>query len=152
KATFPAGWVDYVEARVLANQEKWSQARDILESALPALEEGASGSREANREVLKNAYRLLGLCCDKLSDTDRQLAIFDKLANLDSGSTVAKVGRARALEAMGRYDEAFDLVRRITPRTPEIRASLIHLLIRRNLGQPSASRRWDQVQELLDEA
>jgi tetratricopeptide (TPR) repeat protein len=151
KAKLPVGWVAFLEARVLVHQNKWPEARDVLEDALARLEEKLETAKGDNREVLKAVCRLLGQCCERLGDNDRQLAVFDKLAKLDSSSAEARAGRGTALAAMGRYEEAFNVFSRLN-RTPEVRGHMIRLLIRRNWSLPEGRRSWAEVDQLLDEA
>ena len=58
----------------------------------------------------------------------------------DPAGSVARLGLARSLEAMGKTAEALDEYRRLATRDPSLKPVVARLMIRRNLELPPAQR------------
>src|SRR5262249_25868440 len=67
-------------------------------------------------------------------------------------SAPARVGRAEALLALGRNDEALEEYRKVSPQTPETQAAISRLTVLAILNQPEERRRWSEVERGLAEA
>ena len=138
---------DYLRARLDFNEGKFGAAAALLEERRPAL--------AASPELSRQADLLLGLCYQRLGNPDQQLAAFRRAAEEAPDWPPALLGRASALLAAGKSDEALaeysDVVKR-DPRLLDARLQAVRLLILRTLRLPSDKRDWTAVAALLDAA
>src|SRR5262249_19700625 len=114
----PAG-LDYLQARVLMHEGKWSAAARLLERARA----GVATTPEPDREAvlfLEHVDRFLGQCCAQLDDPSRQLAAYARSVDRDPSSVRARFQLAAALATAGRTDEAVGHYKQLTtlPQAP----------------------------------
>src|SRR5262249_5160179 len=117
---YPPEPLDYLEARILAQDGKWLEAARILESFRPRLSSG-----ELVR-LARPTDALLGRCYQQLGDSDRQYAAYHRSATADPTDptwVATHLGMASALLAMDRVDDALDEYRGLAAKMPE--ASLV---------------------------
>jgi tetratricopeptide (TPR) repeat protein len=126
--------VDYLEGHLLFRKGQWLAASRILERAAPRLERWP--------ELAKQGTALLGRCYEQLGDIDHQWGAYRRLAKMEPSSPAALLGKAHALEALGKVDEAIDAYRQLLPRAPELKPVVARLLVRQNLALPRALRQW----------
>src|SRR5206468_1770377 len=108
---YPAD-IDYLDARLLIRDRQWSEAARTLERVrtLP----------DASPSMAKQVDLLLGQCYEMLGEPDRQFDTYQRMLAADPSSPVARYGKASALSAMGRLDEALDEFTQLMalPRAP----------------------------------
>ncbi len=148
--------VDYLEAQLLYAQGQWAMAARGLEGAGQLL----SLKPELDR-LTKRTYVTLGDCYEQLGNLDqRYLAYLRAIKIVPSGgfddlAVSARTGLAASLIALGRIDQAIEEYRKnlLLPEANEgMKVVLARLLIFRNLRLSEASRRWDEVETLLQSA
>jgi tetratricopeptide (TPR) repeat protein len=140
RAEFPAAPLAYLDARLAMVEEKWGEAARGLEEVRSA--------PTATSELKKLVDLALGQCYQELGEVDQQYAAFQRAARREPGWAPATRGRAAALAAMGKIDEAVEEYRKI-PDSPEGRLALARLLILRNLRLSPERRQWEEVDKLL---
>ena len=108
----------------------------------------------ASAELTRQTDLLLGQCYHNLGDPDLQLAVFRRAVADSPSWTPALLGRASALLAVGKTDEALvdysDLVKQ-SPHVLEARLQAVRLLIFRTLQLPADQRDWSTAETLLKE-
>jgi tetratricopeptide (TPR) repeat protein len=133
--------VDYLLARCRFQEERYADAVALLERRRQELSAFADLSRQADF--------LAALCYERLGNPDRQLAALDRVVKADPKSLPAREGRASALLAVGRVDEALDQYRRLVPEAPGARLTVVRLLLARNLGLSADPRSWEEADALM---
>ncbi len=137
------------EAR-LVGREKWAEAAAALERVQPLLAARADSAALASRAQL-----MLAECYERLGDVTKQHAAFSRAVALDQpddpAESVARLGLARSLEAMGKTAEALDEYRRLAAKNPSLKPVVAGLMIRRNLELPPTQRRWPEVEQYIDQ-
>lgn len=142
-----SGLADYLQARLLGGQCKWSDAAELCEKALSRLHPAA--------EWTARTFLLLGNCYEQTGDPEHQLAAYQRAVVQDPGSAPARLGVARGYLALGRLEEAItELGTLAKSRTPPAETSLllarVHML--RTLQLADAQRDWAKVDALLNQA
>src|SRR5262249_53234589 len=94
----PAEMLCYLDAQILFQKERWSEARAQLERLLPQL--------AGTPELALQADLALGHCYARLGKSERSLAAYRRATSLDPSSAAARAGLGTALAAAGRLDEA----------------------------------------------
>ncbi|MHB8972306.1 MAG: tetratricopeptide repeat protein [Pirellulaceae bacterium] len=140
--------VTFLEAKQLLEDQKWSEARRVLETVRPGLSQ--------QPELQMQADMLIALCSQRLGDNDLWLtAVRQKLdanpldvaARRDYADALLNVGRW--LEALREYDQ---LAGRLGAQMPLDMAKQYFLLKRGAiLQQPRASRNWAPLTAMLDQ-
>jgi len=146
--TSPA--VGLLEARVLMERQRWSQAREKLEQVRPL----AVGLGELARQV----DLCLAQCHERLDEHDEQLDINRRLLIDDPSSLAARVGAAAALASSGRTGEALREYEMVAAAmsverlaaTPQIWYPLLQLRLQDQLKRDATERDWSQVDAILD--
>lgn len=144
---------DFLKARLAIQNKDWMEALALLEPVRANL-----GDRS---EWQGRVHALLGLCHQRLGDTEQQLASFQKAVLREPGWPEARLGLASALSQAGRTNEALALFRELLreQKSPGPRlAGLDVLHARALLGQilftPGKDRDWsgfDQALRLVEE-
>ena len=156
---YPPERLDYLRARLLvgrneklgdAGREKWAKAAAALERVQPLL-----AARADSAALARQAQLMLAECYEHLGDVTKQHAAYSRAVALDQpddpAGSVARLGLARSLEAMGKTAEALDEYRRLATRDPSLKPVVARLMIRRNLELPPAQRRWPEVEQYIDQ-
>ena len=90
--------VQILEGRLLVAEQRWSEAKQVLEQVRPM----AMGSPDLVRQV--DLY--LGQCHAKLNEFDAQLEVNRRVLSDDPSSLAARAGAAQALISAGKAAEA----------------------------------------------
>jgi tetratricopeptide (TPR) repeat protein len=149
KAPRSAAIADYMTAQLSATKGDWDKAARALERARPLL----IGPRE--QSIATDADLLLAQCYGEMGDVDRQLSIYQRLANADRSQPRHRLAVASALVALDRIDEALRELRNLAykPAAPlQSHILLARTIILRNLRSPVAGSDWTEVDDLLDRA
>ncbi len=137
----PSPAADFLEARLDFVAGKFGPAAALLEDRRKELARSPELARETDR--------FLGLCYERLGNPDQELAAFRRAVEQDPSWLPARLGRASALLADGKADEALAEYRALAGRAPEARLQAIRLLILHNLRTPPASRNWTEADALV---
>jgi len=152
KGGYSPAALDYLNARLLVNEGKWSQAVRRLEQARAALEAMPALDRDGESFLAQtNVY--LGRCYEQLNDPGRQKAAYERLAARNPSSSAARLSLAAVHVAAGRIDEALDQYRQalaFPDAPPRVHVDLARLLIVRNIQRGGSD--WTAVAEALDRA
>lgn len=152
KGGYSPAAIDYLNARLLVGDGKWSQAARRFEQSRAALE--ALPALDRDGETFLGQINLyLGRCYEQLNDPGRQMAAYGRLASRNPSSSAAHLSLASAHVAAGRLDEALDQYRQalaLPDAPPRVSIDYARLLILRNVqrGQPD----WAAVRDALDRA
>jgi tetratricopeptide (TPR) repeat protein len=155
KANASPEGLDYLRARMLLVQGRWSEAARILESALPLMERDG-----ATLGLLDQTDLYLAQCYEQTDAPEQRLKAYERIVARETqgaGEAPALVqavhGRAQVLAAVGRLDEAVaqyqDLVKR-KDAPKGARVELARLLMARNLT--NGQRDWTDIEAQLKEA
>ena len=142
--------VQILEGRLLVAEQRWSEAKQVLEQVRPM----AMGSPDLVRQV--DLY--LGQCHAKLNEFDAQLEVNRRVLSDDPSSLAARAGAAQALISAGKAAEALaefesiagSLQRPQLARLPQIWYPMLQLRVNAESAKPEAERDWSQVDDLLD--
>lgn len=142
--------VQLLEARLLVAEQRWNEAKRLLEQIRPI----AVGSGELVRQV--DLY--LAQCHSKLNEFDAQLEVNRRVLSDDPTSLAARAGAAQALISAGKPEQALKEFEAIADslekpqlaRLPQIWYPLLQLRINIQSARPEAERDWSKVDELLD--
>lgn len=138
---------DYLQARLLTTREQWQEAITLLERAAERIGPGSEWAAQVNA--------VLGLCYERLGDTEQQLTAFSRAVAQNPSWTAARLGLASALRAAGRADEALQQYRAVSkaPDAPAETAALVaRTLLMSNLRLPAAQRNWSEVERAIEQA
>ena len=139
-----------LEARLLLAEQRWNEAKQVLEQVRPI----AMGNPDLVRQI--DLY--LGQCHSRLKEYDAQLEVNRRVLSSDPTSLAARVGAAEALISAGKTDQAmaeFEAIagavdRANLARLPQIWYPLLQLRINTQSARPESERDWSKVDELLD--
>ncbi len=151
---FPAAPLDFLEARLLVDARRWTEAARQLARTAPTLE---SLPRAAG--LAKRAFLLLARCHGQLGNPDMRYAAARRAVALEvadpSLSVSARAELGSALAGLGKLDEAAEEYR-IALRMPAapagLRIELGRVLVAKNLRLTPQQRRWDEVDRTLSES
>ncbi len=141
------GIADYLHARILLHRGQWDEAAALLEKALAPLD---LPNHLASRMVV-----CLAQCYDHSGDHDRSLAAYQRAVLLEPALSTANLGRATALLAAGKSDEALTQYRQLAllARPPEdVWILLGRTLLQRNMARPPNKREWNEIEQALRRA
>jgi tetratricopeptide (TPR) repeat protein len=128
--------VGFLRAHVLAKRDEWGQARLVLHDVISSL---------SSTDWRHQAYLLLARCHNNQGNTDAELAAYNSALEVNRHSVLACRGKGDVLLRLGRLDDAINVYRLIVPRTPELTAPFVRLLIIRNLRLPPGHRDWHEA-------
>jgi tetratricopeptide (TPR) repeat protein len=146
-AGIPRALVEYLDARLLAKQERWSDAAKLFERVRPLL--------VLSEQLTTEADLALSECHQRLGDSERQLAAARRAATASPLLVSARFAVASSLLGLGRIHEAVSEYRHMIKLAdaPAIaKVELARLLIVRNLLAAPAQRNWIEVADVLDQA
>jgi tetratricopeptide (TPR) repeat protein len=152
KGGYSRAALDYVSARLLVGEGKWSPAAHRFEQVRASLEAMPTLDRDGEM-FLSQTNLYLGRCYEQLNDPGRQQAAFDRLAACNPSSSAAHLSLASAHVAAGRLDEALEqykLALALPDVSAHVHVDYARLLILRNIqrGIPD----WTAVASALDRA
>jgi tetratricopeptide (TPR) repeat protein len=142
--------VQILEARLLVAEQRWSDAKKVLEQVRPM----ALG----NPDLIRQVDLYLAQCHSKLNEFDAQLEVNRRVLSDDPTSLAARAGAAQALVSSGKVAEALvefeslasSLQRPQLARLPQIWYPLLQLRINTQSALPETERDWSKVDDLLD--
>jgi tetratricopeptide (TPR) repeat protein len=140
----PAAELDFLKARLLANQRQWVQACRLLEKNQVEL--------HRRPDLGKQADLLLAQCYGRLGNIDQQYAAYRRAVTADPLWEPACLGLASVQAAQGQIEDALTTYRRIMARVSGARIAAARLMIAQTSRLPAASQRWQEVEQMLDEA
>jgi tetratricopeptide (TPR) repeat protein len=139
--------LDCIEARLLARQGRWAEARPLLERARPRLPERSAWQAQADF--------LLGRCYERLGDVGQQLAAFRRALAFDPTWAAPRLALGAALLGAGRLGEAVGELRQVADSADppaEAWAVLARALVLTQLGRPEGQRDWEEAEAALRRA
>jgi len=139
-----AKWIiDYLEGRILYENEKILAARTRLQSAATHADRSSG--------IWRNAHLLLGECYRKMGAYQRQLDTCGQVVDADPLSVKGRLGMAAAYVSLGRTEEALNIyVYWSKPRIPGLELQVARLLFTRNLQSAVGKRDWPVVERVLN--
>lgn len=138
--------LDYLESHMLVAEKQWLKAAKNLERIRPLL------SSDTETTFIKSVDTMLVQCYEKLGQTDQLYAAYRRMVADNPSADTASLGFAESLESMGNFDRALAQYQQLAPKRPEAKIEIARLLILKNLGLPTAQRRWNEVAQALDAA
>jgi tetratricopeptide (TPR) repeat protein len=137
------GYSQYLEARVLMNRQRWTDAATHLNSARAFL--------AADRQITAEINLFLAECYGRLGAEEMRIDALERASAGQKSTTLIGPALAQAMEKSGRIDDASKLHATLADTRPESRLDLIRLSIQKNLRLPSDQRHWQALeQRLLD--
>jgi tetratricopeptide (TPR) repeat protein len=139
--------LSYWDSRLLMERKQWAEAAPRLERARVDLAGLSTWTKRIDMA--------LGSCYERLGDSDRQLAIYRRLAAQDPACGQARLGLGAALLALGRVGEAMGEYRQMVklPHVPEGGwTELGRALLIRNLQLPPEEQDWQEIEPVLQQA
>ena len=150
-AGLPAPLLDFLDARILIQSQRWTEATRQLTRVAPNLELAGNTTTLAKR-----AFLLLAQTHGQLGNPDlrHDAARRAVMLTTDDPALTAQshTELAAALTDLGRLDEAAEEYRvalRLGGARPELRTELVRVLVLKNLRLQPSQRRWDEVEPLL---
>lgn len=137
-----AALADYLDARILVDEQKWIPAINALNASRKDL--------ARNPEVLLQAEMLLALCHERLGNTDKRREALLQALRIDPLSIPARKGLADIELAQGNVDEALTQYRLMMGRAPEMRFVVVRLMIWKAMQLPAAQRNWGDIAVVLE--
>ena len=138
------GYAQYLEGQVAMVQQKWPQAISRLDSARALL--------AADPVVVSRINLMLADCYRRMGNRERQITALERAARGKATAAVASPLLAQIMESEGRLDDAIRLHTELLATRPESRRDLLRLLIQKNARLPQDQRRWELVEQRLQEA
>jgi Tfp pilus assembly protein PilF len=136
---------DYLRARLLVQDRRWSEAVGLLEQVRPTL-----GSQP---DLAKQINLYLGQCYEQLVEPGQMLNAYERLLEVEPNSIAAQLGVAQAEWSMGRLEKAADkylLLAKNGQLSPKVWLDFVRLEIQRQAQEQRP--RWDYVEELIGKA
>lgn len=139
----PAG-ADFLQGRLLMARQQWAEAAELLERAGPKLQTPA--------ELANQIDLYLGQCYEELNKPDQQFTAFDRLLKRNPASIAARLGIARAKEALGQYNEAIRQYDHLA-QTPDLPHGIWANQMRLHIVKAQHTRStddWKRVEQALE--
>jgi tetratricopeptide (TPR) repeat protein len=158
KVGCPRPNLDYFNARLLVNEEKWLKAARLLEQTYPLLFGQATQksdwlSQNLGLNLGQECNLLLAGCYEQMGDPARAAAAYGRVIARNPQAARARLGLARMEWHLDRRDAAlreYQLVMQMPKAPAAAWLEAARLLIERNLR--SAEPDWAEVSLLLDQA
>lgn len=129
-------WYQFLQARIDLISGNFSSARTQFEQML--------GNLTHRHELTYLCGLNLAYCYGQQGDLDSQLRTYRHLLTIDADAVLAKMGLARTMAELGRYDEAISMYLKIAETTPTVRLLTARLLLQRAVWNP------EQTQDLTE--
>ena len=147
KAKVRAALTDFLDARVLMNEEKWAEASRTFEKIRPSLKE-----IEGFQSQLQRLYRYCADCAEKLNDTEGSETAVRRMLALSPKSVSDRERLAEILASTGRIPEALALYKLLLADSSRYHLEIARLLIVQNSNLSPNRKRWGEVEKELKEA
>lgn len=135
---------DFLEARLKIAEEDYVRARELLERC--------RGQLASVQALARVNHLLLGICHRRLGNPDQAATSFRTALDIAPAWAPAQLELAAANVERGQFDEALGLYHRLMPQVPEVRLTVIRLLMQRTTKQAPPFRDWKPIDNLLAEA
>ncbi len=142
--SIPLEFVRYQEARIKLGQNKVVEATRELEQVRPAME-------RLGGQYLNTVNTLLGRCYEALGMSDRQLEVYRRILATYPSMTLARVGEASALQALGRQGEAATSVALLAKSAKTLDPQMLPLVLQLALNQEVAKPKDERNFELVND-
>lgn len=142
KKRLPGELIDLLEARVMMNERKFSDAVKLLDSVRPRM------VRDPVQAIQVDLY--MAACYAELGQPDLQLQSYQRALLLDPTSIPARKGLGIALSSQGRIDEAIAELEQIVARDPEVTAILIQLQTQRLSRAGGSEDDLEKIKKVLE--
>ena len=136
-------YVPYLEAEILFQQKKWAEA--FPRSRRPG---GPANRSSAHHPAQPHAGRMPR----STGRNEQRLEALRQVADRDRGPESARIALAEALARTGKLEEALAILSPLADRQPRLKLEVIALLIQKTLRLPRQPRRWEEVEQRLQEA
>lgn len=136
--------IEFLEAKILHNQQQWEAARSKLENVRPHI----SSLPDLTRQI----DLFLGRCCEKLGNPDAKVEVFRRAIAGDPLWTTGRMQLAAALVGVQRFDEAVAEYRALSNSVVEAPLASARLLVIQNQSRPEGQREWTEVESALQRA
>jgi len=144
KAGLGDTYVRYLEARILVQRKQWAEAIRPIDDARNAL--------NFDPRLVAQLNLMLAECYGRVGDEKRRLDALWLAAEGDRAPESARIDLAQAMARSGKPDQALAILLPLADRSPELRLDIVRLLIQRTLKLPQDQRRWQEVEQRLQEA
>jgi tetratricopeptide (TPR) repeat protein len=141
---YPRVPIAYLEAKLLAQQEKWLDSSHHFQAIQPSLVEWP--------ELAKQADLWLGTCYQRLGRNDLQLTAYRRAVSTDLSWIPARLGIADALLSTGKLDQALEEYQEIAalPGAPvSVLTQLARVAVLLNLRRNPSQRNWAFSEEVI---
>ncbi len=142
---YPRPPLTFLESRILIAKGEWLNAARKLT--------GLQASLGKWPDLLKQSYFWLGQCHERLGRIDLQLLAFSQAIGVDPLWIPARLGVARALLGIGRFDQALEeyrLITRLSGAPTSTLTQLARLEIYANFRRDPSERDWGTATHILD--
>lgn len=151
KAGMPRPEMDYLQARIDFNHERWLKAQRTLEQVYPLLLKDHDQRKDwFSFNLALECSLMLGICYEHLGDPYRAATAYGRMVARDPSSVAGRQGHARMNWALGQLDSAEQEYRQLVSQytvPPNVWVELAQLLIVRNRQNENAD--WKQVLQVL---
>jgi tetratricopeptide (TPR) repeat protein len=140
------GFIQYLEARILVQRQQWSAAIAKIITARSLL---------ADDPLLTAALALNGMlaqCYERLGLDDQRVTALEEAAADPTTATEAGAALAGELARSGKLAEALKIHLQLVDRRPESWLDVVRLSIRKVVRQPNDLRKWQDVEQKLQQA
>src|SRR5208337_2381938 len=144
KAGLGDTYVRYLEARILVQRKQWAEAIRPIDDARNAL--------NFDPPLVAQLNLMLAECYGRVGDEKRRLDALRLAAEGDRAPEFARIDLAGAMARSGKPDQALAILLPLADRRPELRLEIVRLLIQQTLKLPQDQRRWQEVEQRLQEA
>lgn len=129
KVGIPQHFLDYIEARCLVAEERWFQAREKLDSVKTSFEQSPG--------TLTQIYFQLGLCRERLGQSDLAINAYKLAVDTDPANTAARDGITRIEQQRGTAEQSADDVE-------------LNKLFAQELQKPKEEQNWGEIDKKID--
>jgi tetratricopeptide (TPR) repeat protein len=134
-------FVNDLKARVDMKKGEWNAASQLLENL--RLQVAQQPDFAFQVEIL------LARCYERMRLSDRALECYEEALRLQPDDLAARQGKASALLALGKSEDALAEFQRILPKDRTAALTIAQLLLERNRRLEPAKRNWKEVEEAL---
>ncbi len=138
---------DYLDARVLFSDEKWSAAARTFEKIRPSLREIDGFQTQINR-----LDHFIAICAEKLNDTEAKEIALRRIIEQSPRSVSDQVALAGLLATSNRIPEALLVYRKLAVDSPRYHLEIAQLLLSQTMALSPKDRRWSEIEKELKAA
>jgi tetratricopeptide (TPR) repeat protein len=143
----PEAAIAYVNARLLASEQKTGEAVGLLEQSRAAVT-----TSDKTGYLYEKSNLMLAAWYERLGNPDQQLAAYERVLHEHPHSPVARAGKAAALVNLGSAVLAVPIYRSLLNDQPAARLNLVRAILVHNCSLPADRRDWAEAKALLEGA